>query len=293
MIPLKQSAHRVSVRRFPQGHNGFTCLDLLVTCVALLLCAFIVLPAVGRTHNNNAVARCMNNLRQLTVGWSMYSPDNAGKIVWSWTYAASGISPRTTNSWCRGNASTASDPGNYYYSSADPYGIEKGDLWPYVQSLMPYRCPADTRVQTSSGTSNAVPSAAFKGQPVTRSYAVNSYMAGVSFVGASYVYGMYKDPDGGEGSYRLITREAQLSRPSKLFVFIEEDVATLDDTMFLISVPNNKWYEIPSRRHFNSYPISFADGHVEMYNLVRTRISAGDNASGADWAALTNVANAY
>lgn len=268
--------------------HGFTRFDLLAICAGLFLCVIIVLPALGRTRNNSSLIQSMNNLRQLTSAWSMYSSQNSDRLVYSDPDIPS---PLNTNTWCRGNGS---DGGGSIYTTgpADPLGIERGDLWPYVKTLKAYKCPADKRLATQS-------IGAFKNQPILRTYAMNCYLAGSTFGTAHDVF-ITSPQTVDQSDYKLFTRESQIPKPAQLFVFIEEDGGTIDDGMFLVDMGEGSTQrtlnsELPTRHHSNCYPISFADGRVESSRLVdRDSIVTGTNGTfnGGihDWATLTNVA---
>jgi prepilin-type processing-associated H-X9-DG protein len=51
-------------------------------------------------------------------------------------------------------------------------------------------------------------------------------------------------------------------------VFIDEDAATLNDGMFVtIMNPKEGFEDLPARRHRTGYPLSFADGHAEIFRF--------------------------
>ncbi len=57
--------------------------------------------------------------------------------------------------------------------------------------------------------------------------------------------------------------------PAQLFVFIDENEATLYDTQFGYPMPNfyyGYWFDMPANRHDQGANISFADGHVEYWH---------------------------
>jgi len=60
-----------------------------------------------------------------------------------------------------------------------------------------------------------------------------------------------------------------LPAPSKLFVFIDEDQASVNDPLFVVIVDPG-WYmnDIPTRIHKTAYPLSFADGHAEAFKIL-------------------------
>ena len=143
------------------NQRAFTFVELIVVLGVILVCAVMVLPAMAKTRSNSSMARCLNNLKQLASAWTMYSADNKGSLVSAYpSFAGFG------GSWCKGNASTGGAAGSYVYGGADPAGITNGLLWPYIKSLIAYKCPVDNRV--------SLPGNPFAGKPILRSVSMNS-----------------------------------------------------------------------------------------------------------------------
>jgi hypothetical protein len=93
-----------------------------------------------------------------------------------------------------------------------------------------------------------------------RSYSMNNWMNGMS--PAEWYPGL-------DASRTVYTKDTSLPSPSKLFVFIDEDAASINDAMFVIIIdPGQYMNDIPSRLHKPSYPLSFADGHAETIKLL-------------------------
>lgn len=264
-----QNKHRSS--------EGFSLVDLLAGCAGLFLFALLVLPALGRTHNNNSLAQSINNLRQLMNAWSMYPAQNNGRIVYSYPKYGS-----NTNTWCQGDAESGGGAGSYSYGGADPNGIKSGDLWPYVQNLAPYKCPTDNRFATGAA-------APYKNQPILRSYVINSYMAGAAFPDSATI----ATPSSWDSTtYRLFVRESQISKPAELFVFIEEDGASINDGMLFMDMGTARLLDLPARHHANSYPLTFADGHagtVRLQEATSMNWVVGQAGGRKDWQVLTNM----
>jgi len=132
--------------------KGFTLIELLVVLATLALLAAMLLPALAQTRQNSQVIECLANQRQLAVAWMMYARDNNDKLVpvgsLAYQPASFSINPLTDPDlqpggalaqFCPGNLqSTAMTAGHYYTN-----WIKAGLLYPYVQNIAVYKCPAD------------------------------------------------------------------------------------------------------------------------------------------------------
>jgi len=61
--------------------KGFTLIELLVVIAIIALLMTILLPAMKSAREQGKRAVCLNNLKQLTLGWMMYADENNEKPV--------------------------------------------------------------------------------------------------------------------------------------------------------------------------------------------------------------------
>jgi len=240
-----------------RGLNAFTLIELLVVIAVIAILAALLLPSLAKAKEQGRQINCMSNLKQLQLCWELYADDYKGTFVPNdFIYSigqgsgsdydgAAGFMVQT--SWCAGDART----------DTNATGIQVSLLYPYNKSPGIYHCPSDfSEVQDASG--NLLPLAR------TRSYNMSQSVNGLPNL-VSPQSGVAVDVwQPCFASFAQVTNPL----PSQLFVFIDENEATLYDTQFGYAMPNysyGSWFDMPANRHIQGANISFADGHVEYW----------------------------
>src|ERR1700722_6541316 len=147
---ISSCASETPRRAGSDDESGFTLIELLVVIAIIAILAGLLLPALTRAKAQATSLGCLNNLKQLTACWHLYTVDNQD-IVPPNNFVYDIFSGRPLiqgGSWCT----------NLAPYDADPAGIQNGALFQYNQSLGIYRCPADkSMLETRDGTKLSQP----------------------------------------------------------------------------------------------------------------------------------------
>ena len=76
--------------------SGFTLIELLVVIAIIAILAGLLLPALARAKAKANRAKCLSNLKQMNLGFRIFSNDNGEKFPWSVAVADGGSWMRPT-----------------------------------------------------------------------------------------------------------------------------------------------------------------------------------------------------
>jgi prepilin-type processing-associated H-X9-DG protein len=223
---------------------------LLVVIAVMGILAGLLLPALAKAKSRAQGIGCMNNLRQLSVAWSVYADENRDLLVHN--HGIDETRARRDNwvnnvlDWGAGDDNT-----NLTY-------LTSGKLAPHLsQATGVFKCPSD-RSRAANG-------------PRIRSMSMNS------LVGDPGVLTNRFNPD-----WVQFFKSSEVVHPSQIFVFLDEHPDTINDGFFMNRLHEYKWGNLPASYHNGAANLSFADGHLELHrwavpDTVRPAIQGGVN----------------
>ncbi len=242
-----------------QDPKAFTLIELLVVIAIIAILASLLLPALSRAKLKATQVACVNNQRQIALGFTMYADDNADKLVTN-----PSVTPNM-GGYCLPPIPTpyAGEPVDVAESKTLLALTTVGNpLYNYCPNAKAFHCPGDTRYKLTPGNG----------------WAYDSYSKTQNVGGE-------KD-NNYDGAGETYAKASAISSPSKTFTFIEQaDWRGYNHGTWVViwnvAAGRFQFNDTIAIFHGNIGTFSFADGHAESHKWADAFILKAGQVSAA------------
>jgi len=207
---------------------GFTLIELLVVIAIIAILAAMLLPALTKAKQKAQSIPCMNNSKQIALGWRMYADDNRDGLP----YVVGTANGRPD--WCTGNFAS------WLPQDMDITNITWSVIFPYIKNPKAWVCSADKTGRVRSISMSQV------------------------FGSGEWLMG---GPNAAQTGYRTYAKLAQVVRPANTWVTVDENPRGINDSGFGVECDKVYLIDYPAPYHNGGAGFSFADGHAEIHKF--------------------------
>jgi prepilin-type N-terminal cleavage/methylation domain-containing protein/prepilin-type processing-associated H-X9-DG protein len=226
--------------------NGFTLVELLVVIASVAVLAALLLSAIAQAKAKARTIECLNNYKQLSIVYQLYTDDNQGRLV-----PSTGLRENPIVNWVCApiSWSIAAD-------ITEPMLTSQSLFRPYLSgNIKVYKCPEDNFYN------QAQKQLRWRARPRTASMNI--------FLGWYPPADVWQKDIGVTDNYRFLTTVNSFNKvaPVNIFSLIDEHPDSMDayypGEIFMVpSFQNGSWNSLPGPYHNRASTVLFCDGHA-------------------------------
>lgn len=248
------------MKLFRQKNKGFTLIELLVVIAIIAILASMLLPALNSAKGKAMNAKALNNLKQLTIAWSLYNSDNDDEVPAAGRM--SGVPEWSGGGWLDLPINERAEVDPNWVRTGNDRSIANSPMWSHAgRNPLLFRDPGDKSIGSWPSYQNG------GSVPRVRSYSMNNWVGGPTWGGSGSNANTGKP-------WKVFRKESEMVQPgaAATIVFISERPDSINDGYFVIDMQGfigsrfrQRIVDYPAGYHGGAGTVGFADAHAEIH----------------------------